>query len=259
MTSTNIGSEGYSPKGRLGNSGKDGASVYYTSYIYGTDTSEIQRCILNKSVLTNNPNYQQSDSSIFYENGDIVIDRNGLMLYINDVSNGQLVKIGQLIPKKENENLNISNDDTSISFIASTYTDGDSSQNNKYYAPNESGYYRFNTRTRKNKDLYAKLRYNTSDVSLNDASMYKIIVLLASGHRISKVINSSTLDDAFILVDYQLLFQMDNTDNGFTTDSSEYSNDTKQIYIENQLLQCRAYVEMYKKDKPIKIYPINIT
>lgn len=260
MTATKIGSEGYSPKGKLGDSGKDGASVYYTSYIYRTDESEIKRCISNKMILTNNPNYPQPDSSIPYENGDIIIDRDGLMFFIDDASTGTLIKIGQLIPKNENDDIEISNDDdASISFIASKYTDGDSNQNNKYYAANTSGYYRFNTRTRKNKELYAKLRYNTSDVSLNDASMYKIIVLLPSGHRISKVINNNTLDNAFILVDYQLLFQMDNTDNGFTEDSSEYSDSTKENYIENQLLQCRAYVEVYKKNRPVKIYPINIT
>lgn len=263
MISTNIGSEGYSPKGKLGNNGKDGASIYYTSYSYENNKSEIKNHISNRNVLSNNPNYS-SDSSVHYKNGDIIIDCDGLMLYIDNTLNGELTKIGQLIPKKDINDYEMpSNDDVSISFIASKYSNN---TQGKYYNENASGYYRFHSRTLREEDLYVKLTYNTQqDASfLNDASMYKIIVILPSGHRISKVINSNTFNNnTFILIDYQLLFQLSDVDNNdgniFTVQADEYSNATKNTYITNKIPLCKAYVEKYKKDETVKIYPINIT
>ena len=89
---------GYAPQGSIGSSGKDGYSVYYSSFDSSEDSiNNMILLIKQKKVLSTNPNYGIGQV-INYKIGDVIITIDAMMLRIagDSISNCNIEKIGSI-------------------------------------------------------------------------------------------------------------------------------------------------------------------
>ena len=89
---------GYAPQGSIGSSGKDGYSVYYSSFDSSDDSkNNMILLIKQRKVLSANPNYG-SNQVINYKVGDVIISIDTTMLRISgdSISNCTLETIGSI-------------------------------------------------------------------------------------------------------------------------------------------------------------------
>ena len=253
---------GYAPQGSIGSPGKDGYSVYYSSFDSSEDSiNNMILLIKQKKVLSTNPNYG-IDQIINYKIGDIIITIDAMMLIIvgENISNCSIESIGHIkIIEDNGEGEDIFNGIDIEYSIDSNYI---TSKNDYNYIENGSSplYHHRDTNDSScyGNSIHLKTPSNfTTYLDQMDGHICKFVLNFLSGLRIEKVITYENYND-YIFIDNRYLYPFGHIDqdtmwNKTTPISSYYEEKTisltSNITTSDSKCMCDGYISFHVDNK----------
>ena len=257
---------GYAPQGSIGSSGKDGYSVYYSSFDSSEDNiNNMILLIKQKKVLSTNPNYGIGQV-INYKIGDVIITIDAMMLRIagDSISNCNIEKIGSIkIISDTGEGEDIFN---GINIEYKINSNPVPVINDYNYIENGASplYHHRDTNDRycygNSIHLYTPSDFTTY-LSKMDNHMCKFVLNFISGLRIEKVITSENYNNS-IFIDNRYLYPFGHRDQktmwNITTIISSYDDEKdastsiglkSNITTSDSKCMCSGYISFHVSNK----------
>ena len=220
------GIQGYSPKGKIGETGKIGFSLYFAPYDLSNDDDIIiiKEKIINGESLTNNKN----DKTYSYQTNDVIIDKFARMYTVKiNLSEEDLKKqivlvyAGNVINQTKNENIEtpLTIEDIKLKIISHNKN---RTLDYQYY--NGTTAYPYN-RCKNNETVYELDFTNESKETLKnlfkEGNIYKVVALHRCGLSQEWLIDQNSINSIYISKKY---LQM--------TKSEELNNTNCDFYLE---------------------------
>ena len=131
------GVPGYAPQGSKGNGGKDGYSIYYSSF--GSDAKSVGTMISlinDKKVLSSNDNYM-SDEVVEYKDNDMIMTNDASIFIISGIdTDASLTHIGSIKKVLRHKDITPFSNDTSIGLVYSMMAVDQTAKQNYNYSKN---------------------------------------------------------------------------------------------------------------------------
>lgn len=277
------GTPGYSPQGSKGNDGKNGYSIYYSSF--GSDDISIEKIkslINGKKVLSSNDNYM-SDEIVEYRDHDMIMTNDASIFIISGIDDGNVYinHIGSIKKALRNKDTTPFSNDTSIGIIISNIQD--TVQNYNYSVYNVASplwHHRDANDSSMHGNTLMIEDVNRFKDKLNDVdgSTGTLVINFRDGLRYEKIITVSNADDG-IFIENGYLYPYGNIDSSSiwsnpnhrfqTYDQERNVSPVSDTSTASQILRanlisktpsrklCDGYIEYYYKNQEYRI-PLEI-
>ena len=279
------GVPGYAPQGSKGNDGKDGYSIYYSSF--GSDDKSVGTMISmikNKKVLSSNDNYM-SNEVVEYKDNDMIMTNDASIFIISGIGNNASLKhIGSIKKVLRNQDTTPFSEYKSIELLCSKSVSDQTAKQNYNYNKNNIASPLWHHRDANDSSMYGNTVtiVDVDDTFNNklgqvDGGKCTLVLNFRDGLRFEKILTVSNVKDK-IFIENGYLYPYGHIDNisiynkntRFQTydeeknASANSSTHASNIMVKNLLTEnpskslCDGYIAYYYKQQEYRI-PVKIS